>query len=160
MTPGVKWLLTAFLIVIVITAAAHHYWRQYGPDLLDRRSKEFAGSSAVNCGAAQIGANPKSMTDCALAAQQAGRPFRVRYNIQGIDSQVAIAIVRTPLGKVIALSYDSDIAGGGGRGHEVVGTADCPQPIHLWVNPKGRINCFQQQLSPRKDVMSPNSEPY
>jgi hypothetical protein len=36
----------------------------------------------------------------------------------------------------------------------------CPQPNHLYVNPKGRINCFQAELSYPKNLMSPNSEPY
>jgi hypothetical protein len=130
------------------------------PDLLEQQSKELAGPAAVNCGRVPVAGNPKMATNCALAAQIAGKPFRVRYDIQGIDSFVAVAIVRTPIGRVGALQYDSDPAGGGGRAHEVVYPKMCPEPVHLWVNPSGRINCFQAKSSPPKDAMSPNAEPY
>jgi hypothetical protein len=130
------------------------------PDLLEQQSKELAGPAAVDCGRVPVAGAPKVATHCALAAQSAGTPFRVRYDIQGIDSFVAVAIVRTPIGTVGALQYDSDPAGGGGRAHEVVYPKRCPEPVHLWINPSGRINCFQAKSSPPKDVMSPNAEPY
>ena len=133
---------------------------QDGPDLLEVRVLEIAGKTAIDCGTVKVHASPKIATDCALAANTAGKPFHVRYAIMGIDSQVAIAIVRAPSGKVSALMYDSDISGHGGRGAESVNIKPCPEPLHLWVNPAGRINCFQQQSSPPKDAMSPNSEPY
>lgn len=129
-------------------------------DLLEKRSEKLAGPGAVECGRVGIRADPKAATACALAAQEAGKPFRIRYDLQGIDSAVAVAIVRTPSGKVDALNYDSDPSGGGRRGGGVVYPTSCPEPVHLWVNPSGRINCFQQATSSPKDVMSPNLEPY
>ncbi len=131
-----------------------------GPDLLERRSKELAGPQGINCGGVPIRGNPKAATACALAAQKAGKPFRVRYDLQGIDSVVAVAIVRTPIGTVGTLNYDSDPSGGGRVGGGVIYPKRCPEPVHLWVNPSGRINCFQQASAPPKDVMSPNLEPY
>jgi hypothetical protein len=112
-------------------------------------------SAAMDCGRVAIAGNPKVASGCALAAQSAGKPFRVRYDIQGFDSFVAVAIVRTPIRTVGALQYDSDPAGGGGRAHEVVYPKRCPEPVHLWLNPSGRINCFQKESSRPKDVMSP-----
>jgi hypothetical protein len=129
-------------------------------DLLEQQSKGLAGRDAVDCGRVAIDGDPKVATECALAAQDAGKPFRVRYDIRGVDSFVAVGVVRTPIGTVGALQYDSDPAGGGGRAHEVVYPKRCPEPVHLWVNPSGRINCFQKESSPPKDVMSPNAEPY
>jgi hypothetical protein len=129
-------------------------------DLLELQSKNLAGPEAVDCGRVPVGGDPKVATECALAAQRAGKPFRVRYDIRGIDSFIAVAIVRTPIGTVGTLQYDSDPRGGGGRAHEVVSPKRCPEPVHLWVNPNGRINCFQKESSPPKDVMSPNAEPY
>ena len=129
-------------------------------DLLELQSKNLAGPDAVDCGRVPVGGDPKVATECALAAQRAGKPFRVRYDIRGIDSFIAVAIVRTPIGTVGTLQYDSDPMGGGGRAHEVVSPKRCPEPVHLWVNPNGRINCFQKESSPPKDVMSPNAEPY
>jgi hypothetical protein len=127
---------------------------------MELQSTNLAGPDAVDCGRVPVGGDPKVATECALAAQRAGKPFRVRYDIRGIDSFIAVAIVRTPIGIVGTLQYDSDPMGGGGRAHEVVFPKRCPAPVHLWVNPNGRINCFQKESSPPKDVMSPNAEPY
>jgi hypothetical protein len=129
-------------------------------DLLEQDSKRLAGPNAVDCGRVGIDADPKVATDCALAAQEAGKPFRVRYDLRGFDSFVAVAIVRSQIGTVGALQYDSDPFGGGGRAHEVVYPKRCPEPVHLWVNPSGRINCFQKESSPPRNVMSPNAEQY
>ena len=129
-------------------------------DLLEQQSKQLAGPSAVDCGEVLVGGDPKAATDCALAANKAGNAFRVRYDMRGIDSFVAVAIVRAPSGAVGALQYDSDPMGGGGRAHEMVFPKRCPEPVHLWVNPSGRINCFQKQSSHPRDAMSPNAEPY
>ena len=87
-------------------------------DLLELQSKNLAGPDAVDCGRVPVGGDPKVATECALAAQTAGKPFRVRYDIRGIDSFIAVAIVRTPIGTVGTLQYDSDPMGGGGRAHE------------------------------------------
>jgi len=160
MKPFVKWMLISVPTVAVMTAIAVHYWNLYGPDLLEERVRKIAGSNSINCGRVKIGEAPGAATACALTAHQAGQPFHVRYDIRGIDSQVSIAIVRDASGNVSALAYDSDIEGGGGRAHQVVNMSACPRPFHLWVNPSGRINCFQPQTSPRARVMSPNAEPY
>jgi hypothetical protein len=130
------------------------------PDLLESQSKQLAGPGGVDCGRVLAGGDPISATKCALEAQSSEKPFRVRYDMRGIDSSVAVAIVRTPVGTVGALQYDSDPSGGGGRAHEMVYPKRCPEPVHLWVNPSGRINCFQKESSPPRDVMSPNAEPY
>lgn len=135
-------------------------YRHYGPDLLERQSLRLAGKRAIDCGMVRIGANPKLNTQCALKAQETGRPFRVRYEIRGYDAEVAVSVVRNSDGKLSMMMYDSDISGGGGRGAEDVSTQPCPVPTHLWVNPSGRINCFQQQSSPPPNISSPNSEAY
>jgi len=131
-------------------------------DRIEQESGLLMGKQGIDCGRVKVSGNPKSATECALKAQAEGKPFRVRYDIMGIDSAVAGGIVRTPAGQLYALSFDGDPAGQGGTSasRQVLGKAQCPQPIHLWVNPKGRINCFQQQLSGPRSVMSPNSEPY
>ncbi len=130
------------------------------PGDLEVQTSNFAGLGALDCGRVLISGDPKIATECALAAQRAGKPFRVRYDLQGIDSLVAVAIVRTQVGTVETLMWDSDPSGGGRRGPGVVFPKRCPEPVHLWVNPNGRINCFQKESSPPKDVMSPNAEPY
>src|ERR1035437_1851852 len=91
-----------------------------GPYLLEKQSRQLAGPNALDCGRGAPRAEPKKATDCALAVNKAGKPFRIRYDMRGIDSFVAVAFVRLPDGTVEDLSYDSDPAGGGGRAHEVV----------------------------------------
>jgi hypothetical protein len=131
-------------------------------DSMDWRSRWLMGRHGVDCGQVRIKGDPKAATDCALKADSEGKPFRVRYNIMAYDSAVAGGIVRTPSGELYALSFDGNPSGSGGTSllAQHSSKAPCPKPYHLWVNPKGRINCFQQQLSYPKDVMSPNMEPY
>jgi hypothetical protein len=131
-------------------------------DSMDRQSKRLMGRRGVDCGRVKVGSDPKGATDCALNAHVGGNPFRVRYDIMGYDSAVSGGIVRSPDGRLYALSFDGDPSGQGGTSlfREHVSTTACPQPTHLWVNPKGRINCFQQQLSPPAAITAPNYEPY
>ena len=153
------WIIAAVSVAVAVVVGLHLF-NQYGPDLLQVRSWLLGGSNAINCGTVPIGGSPKNATECALAAQGMSKPFRVRYEIRGYDSEVAVAIVRSPSGEVSALEYDSDTHGGGGRGHQAVWTEHCPVPVHLWVNPSGRLNCFQRESSPPKNLTSPNMEPY
>jgi hypothetical protein len=131
-----------------------------GPDLLEKRSRQLAGPNAVDCGRVAPRLEPKKATDCALAANKAGKPFRVRYDMRGIDSFVAVAFVRSPDGTVQGLNYDSDPAGGGGRAHEVVGVSQCPLPVHLYATPSGHLTCFPPKPPAPRDVMSPTFDQY
>ncbi len=131
-----------------------------GLDLLEKRSLQLAGPNAVDCGRVGPRAEPKKATDCALEANKAGKPFRVRYDMQGIDSFVAVAMVRLPDGTVEGLSYDSDPMGGGGRAHEIVRVLTCPTPVRLDVTPKGHLSCSPPKPSAPRDAMSPTFDPY
>lgn len=135
--------------------------RMFG-DSMDWRSRWLVGRHGIDCGRVKVNGNPANATDCALKAQAAGEPFRVRYDILGYDSEVAGGIVRTPGGKLYALSFDGNPAGAGRTSvlRQRSTKSSCPAPYHLWVNPKGRINCFQQQLSYPKNLTSPNVEAY
>ena len=130
-------------------------------DLMDWEGRYFTGSRGVNCGRVRVGNDATSATQCALKADADGQPFRVAYEIQGYDAIVAGGIVRRPDGRVFALSYDSCPSGCGyDLFEQSVKVTPCPQPYHLYVNPKGRVNCFRPQLSYPESIMSPNSEPY
>ena len=131
-------------------------------DSMDWHTKWLAGLHGVNCGRVKVRDDPTAATSCALKANADGKPFRVVYNIMGFDAFVAGGVVRTPDGELYGLSFDSDPSGGGGVSllGQRVDMSPCPKPIHLWVNTKGRINCFQQQLARPHDIMSPNFEPY
>ena len=130
-------------------------------DLMDWKSRLLTGSRGMNCGRVKVGEDATSATQCALKADANGQPFRVAYEIQGYDAIVAGGIVRRPDGQLFALSYDSCPSGCGyDLFEQSVTVTPCPQPYHLHVNPKGRINCFQAQLSYPKGIMSPHSEAY
>jgi hypothetical protein len=131
-----------------------------GSNHLDSESRRLAGPHAIDCGRVSLNGNPEAATKCALLAQKAGKPFRVRYDLQGIDSEVALAIIRSPVGTVCRLLYDSDPSGGGRRGGGVVLSRKCPDPGHLWVDSGGRIDCLQKESSPPAIVMCPNADPY
>ena len=131
-------------------------------DSMDWRSRWFMGRHGIDCGEVKVHGDPTTATNCVLKADSQGRPFRVRNDIMGYDSAVAGGIVLTPRGEFYGLSFNGDPAGQGGTSlfRQHVTTTPCPRPVHLWVNPKGRINCFQQQLSPPAGITAPNFEPY
>jgi len=163
-----RWILWAFVLIVAcfvllladLMNLPYHLVPVIG-DAMDWRSHYLAGLSSVNCGRVTVRGDAAAATQCALQAQARAQPFRVIYNIQGIDSIVAGGIVRTPRGALLAMSYDSCPYGCGfSLLQQRVQVAPCPQPYHLYVNPKGRINCFQPQLSYPRNIMSPNAEPY
>src|SRR5579864_6433683 len=131
-------------------------------DSMDWHARWLAGLHWINCGRVKVHGDPTAATTCALKANAEGRPFRVVYNIIGYDALVAGGVVRSPAGEVYGLSFDGDPYGGGGVSllHQRLDKSPCPKPVHLWVNPKGRINCFPQQVAQPHDIMSPNFEPY
>lgn len=131
-------------------------------DSMDWRSRWLMGLHGIDCGRVRVNGDPKAATDCALKAQRDGKPFRVRYDLMGFDSAVAGGIVRTPSGALYALSFDSNPSGSGEISllEQSSNKDACPQPYRLWVNAKGRVNCFQQALSYPQNITSPNMEPY
>ena len=130
-------------------------------DAMDWRSHYLAGIFSTNCGRVLVRQDASKATACALKAYSEGRAFRVVYDIQGIDSTVAGGIVRKRNGQLLALSFEGCISGCGfSMWQQRVSVSSCPQPYHLYVNPKGRLNCFQQQLSYPQNIMTPNFEPY
>jgi hypothetical protein len=130
-------------------------------DAMDWKSHYLAGLRSTNCGRVKIRGDASKATQCALEKNAKGHAFRVIYEIQGIDSMVAGGIVRTSGGKILTLSYDSCPSGCGfSLLQQRVSVGSCPQPYHLYVNPKSRLNCYQPQLSFPTNLMSPNMEPY
>jgi hypothetical protein len=131
-----------------------------GPDLLEKESQETIGPRGIDCGEVLIADDPKTATACAMAAQMAGKPFRVRYDLRGFDSVVAVAVVRDVTGIVAIWNYDSDPSGGGRVGGGIIDRRRCPEPVKLETNSKGRISCFQKASATARSIMSPNLEPY
>jgi hypothetical protein len=115
-----------------------------GHDLMEKRSKDLSGVNGTDCGTVAIKQNPELATKCALHARWQDEPFRVRYDLMGIDSSVAEGIVGSPGGQVYALTFDGNPSGHEGisRARQWVGVRICPTPVHLWVNSERRLECF------------------
>jgi len=106
-------------------------------DQLDYKMVELAGVRAVNCGRVPLHGDTKAANDCALRALSGKRPFRVRYDLQGIDSEVAYALVRTPGGRLNEIDFDSDISGGRfPQGAPRITVKPCPQPTNVRLSDK------------------------
>lgn len=159
----VRWLSVAmiFCFALLLVDTHAYYVARVTGDAMDWRSSLLAGFGGMTCGRVPIHGDAAAATQCALKANAEGKPFRVAYDVQGIDEQVAGGIVRTPKGHLLALSfYGCPMGCGFSFIGQRVQITECPQPYHLYVNSKGRINCFQMGLSYPKSIMSPNSEPY
>jgi len=150
------WIVLAFLL----TPVGYLTVPIFG-DAMDWKSHYLAGLRSVNCGRVKNRGDASNATKCALDANARGEAFRVAYQVQGIDSIVIGGIVRTSNGKLLSLTYDSCPAGCGfSLLRQAVFVSACPEPYNLYVNEKGRINCFQPHLSYPSNIMSPNLEPY
>ena len=131
---------------LLLTASALG-WQQEIPraDAIETRASELAGPNAINCGRVPIRQDAEAATDCAIAAQKARKPFRVIYEVLGVDARSNIAIVRDPHGLVYTL-----------RNGGIMGLATgptrlvpCPVPVRLWVDPQGHANCSRRQTGLR-----------
>jgi hypothetical protein len=160
-------LIAGFVVLLVVVpgfvpvSLSDAFLSKYG-DAMDWRGAWLVGRHGINCGEVRIGQDPGAATNCALNAHAAGRPFRVRYDIMGWDEPVAGGLVGASDGRLYALSFMGD-PGGGGRTSlwgQRVDVRSCPKPSRLYVNPKGRLNCFQAALSPPAGLTSPNMEAY
>jgi len=166
-----KLLNRSLLIFLIFSASAIVFMLVFLPfgallvpimgDAMDWRSHYLAGVWSTDCGRVKVRGDATSATECAQKANAVGKPFRVRYNIQGIDSWIADGIVRTPDGKLFALSFDSCPMGCGfSLMRQRVSVKPCPEPVRLYVNSDGRIDCFRERVSSKGDIMAPNVEPY
>ena len=131
-------------------------------DTWERQSRKLAGTHAVDCGRVRAHRSPDAATACALRAFHDSKPFRVRYDLRGIDSDVSAGLVYTPEGTMYGLVFDGDPEGQGGTSWSKQRTdkTPCPLPLHLYVNSNGRVNCFSKEVVPPHDIMSPNFESY
>jgi hypothetical protein len=143
------------LALVAVSCASRQSFSAWA-DQLEKQSWELAGSNAVDCGRVPLRSEPKAATACAVAANKAGKPFRVLYDVQGIDSFVAEAYVRSPDGTLQGLLWDSDPSGGGRRGPGVVNLMQCPSPVHFDVNPQGRLTCFPPRPLAPRNAIHPN----
>jgi hypothetical protein len=118
-------------------------------ELLDRRLQRIAGPGAHNCGHVRVNENPTNATACALVALKHRRPFYVRYDESGIDSEVADGIAGDSTGDVYSVGFDSMAINPGwmpagasmpdGFHTKVI---PCSKPVRVRKNHHGKLVCF------------------
>jgi len=141
----------------------------HATSLIDTKLHSLSGKggSALNCGSVGIRQNPDSASDCALTAFAHKSPFYVRYNLQGIDSEVSAGLAGDAEGNVYFVEYDSmgwetDRLS---KGAEVtdgkhIYVEPCPRPVTLRKTRTGRLTCTQSKPNASHDIMSPTLDPY
>jgi hypothetical protein len=92
----------------------------------------------------------------------------VRYDLRGIDAEVAAGIVGKSTDEVYAVMYDTPW---GWSDQELpqgtrisddkhLLTEPCPKPIRLIETPSGRLTCFPPDANAKPNIMSPTFGPY
>ncbi len=116
------------------------------PPIVDLLDQTLARSSpdATNCGRVKVRGNPTEATDCAMGAFKQHKPFKVRYDQQGIDSSVAVGFAGRNDGTFKAWTFDGDFMGGGGTSatRQRVDEIPCPMPLILRRTKNGKLTCF------------------
>ena len=149
--------IAALLCIAVLVADSESYdvVRVTG-DAMDWASHFLLGFGGINCGRVGVRGDSSLPTKCALKANANGQPFRVIYDIPAMDGDVAVGIARTRHGAILALSFSGCSTGCGfSLLKQRVYIKPCPQPYQLYINPKGRVNCFQEQLPYPQGIMLP-----
>jgi len=113
-------------------------------DAWERQSRKLSGPHAIDCGHVSYRGNLTGANECALKAFGQRKPFRVRYDLRGLDSDISVGLVYTPDGKLYRLDFDGDpIRGQGGTSwsRQRVGKTACPLPLQMYINRDGYLNC-------------------
>ena len=123
--------------------------------LLLNRLKQLAGDGAIDCGIVGIWEKPDAASNCAMKAKEAIKPFFVRYQVQGIDTEQVLGFAGTASGNVSSVWYFGAgyVTGGritseerkkklkfmdGGR----ISIEECSKPINFRKANNGRVTCF------------------
>ncbi len=84
--------------------------RSNGP--MRRELAQIAGPESLDCGMVRRGQDRSAAVACTDAALRGGKPFRVAFEVRGIDSRVMIGLARKAGSPVMQVLYDADSAGG------------------------------------------------
>ncbi len=121
---------------------------QVSSRLLDHALQKQAGSGAKNCGRVCINADSEAASECVLRQFRNRHSFYVRYDLWGVDSEVALGLAGNS-DHVVAFSFDSFGTSREGSPQSASFLSDnhvvavpCPTPVELHVNNAGRVSCF------------------
>jgi len=119
-------------------------------EIMDRRLVVLAGNNAIDCGAVPVKGDTKKANDCARKALRQHKAFHVRYQFQGIDSQIfdglAFDASRVGYGVVfdsMGISSDSEDGISMPDGSHTI-VKRCPEPVKLRKTRTGTLSCFKQ----------------
>lgn len=123
------------------------------PDAMTTELTKLAGPGATDCGRIGMSGDVQGASKCAMQANDAKKPFYVRYDLPMPDAQMAIATVRTADGKLISVQYDSKgwekpLEGAKLSEDKTVAVGPCPTPNNLRIASSGRVTCFAPQQMP------------
>ena len=88
-------------------------------------ARPLADAQAVDCGEARELEDRLKAKACAEAADAAGKPFIAVFHLQGIDSVIAQALLRSGNGERVQLWYDSSPSGSPGRSKSFISRTVC-----------------------------------
>jgi hypothetical protein len=127
------------------------------PPILKQRLSALAGESAIICGrASRSSLAPADVTDCALEEYVSKKKFYARYDVQGIDSELAVGFAFDGK-RVYAVTWERMIGWGD---KQTLHVEECPSPIKLVKTKSGRLNCFPPDPKAKTNILSPELEPY
>lgn len=135
-----RWALPLALLAVFACAR--------GPSLQEYLSllQERAGTGSKDCGVVRL-LHPRSeAVRCAQAALEDRTPFRVVFQVQGIDSEIFHGLAVDARGNASWLRWDSDSYGGGYRffTRAWVKEEACSHPVVVDAAPP--IQCGSSQL--------------
>jgi hypothetical protein len=123
--------------------------------LLMNRLKQLAGEGALNCGLVGILEKPDAASNCALKARESGKPFFVRYNVLGIDTEQVLGFAGTASGNISSVWYFGAGYSAGEHPSEderarrvkftdngLISIEECAEPINFRKANDGRVTCF------------------
>src|SRR5271166_6369354 len=103
------------------------------PDAVTQKLKDYAGTSATDCGRLDVHApadQSKAVGDCAMLASQNKHPFYVAYDMPGM----AVGVAGNSDGKLYSVQSQ-------GEGSAAALTSG-PCPSQLRIAASGRVTCF------------------
>ncbi len=135
--------------------------RKYG-DGMERKLKSISGSSAVECGRVTVDETPQKASLCVMDASNSRKPFRVRYDIRGIDTPLAGGLAQGKDGKIYAVSFMGSSYGDGRTSlfSQQTSVIACPTQATLRLTTSGRVTCFPPSEPKPQNLSDPQMEPY
>lgn len=137
-----KVVIAALSLLGVGAVAVVALWRHAHLDL-EGHIRGLVGPQAVDCGYVPAGQDKARADSCALLEFRSLRPFSVRYQRNGIDSQIEWVFLRAQDGRLLWLRYDSDTSGSGSRFFAVPRIWEQPCAAHVIDAAPGhqRVTC-------------------